>query len=362
MVETTVSPSGSASYTFPQFVSDLDDLLSDSTISAQSSTAFTVSANTSQGLLVGEVTGVGFTYTLLGGELTLDGGSIVDLRATLDGVGHWSLQNIQIAGADLLAANLAEFDGSDLFAMDRLVLERDWIYNATDAADTTPPISVLGSVNEDFYMGGKDVFRLNGGDDEFFSGARGDQVFGGAGDDDLNGGTGNDLLRGGADDDLIRGDNGADRIYGDAGNDDLRGGRFHDTLYGGDGGDIVKGSIGNDTLKGGKGGDDLFGGDGRDKLQGGNGADSLNGNKGADTLIGGFGADTFVLGANWGADKIQDFQDGVDRIDVSNSGASRFSDLTISDGADGAVITWGANTATLKNVAASDLDAGDLFF
>ena len=84
----------------------------------------------------------------------------------------------------------------------------------------------------------------------------------------------------------------------------------------------VLGSAGADTLLGGGGANDLQGKDGADTLFGRDGADTLNGGAGGDTLVGGAGADHFVFSAAGDStvaapDLIADFQQGIDRIDLS---------------------------------------------
>eukprot|EP01030_Chromulinospumella_sphaerica_P022528 gene22527-biopygen20082 len=92
------------------------------------------------------------------------------------------------------------------------------------------------------------------------------------------------------------------------------------TLTGDDRWDTVLGLDGNDTLNGLGGSDRLEGGLGADKLYGGDGDDVLIGGAGQDTLTGGAGADIFVIGLGDGANTIADFQDGIDRIDLSAFG------------------------------------------
>ncbi len=82
--------------------------------------------------------------------------------------------------------------------------------------------------------------------------------------------------------------------------------------------DQIHGQGGNDTLSGLSGNDTLSGGDGNDLLLGGMGDDILVGNAGNDTLVGGAGSDRFVLKPNTGVDVIQDFQVGVDRIQLTD--------------------------------------------
>ncbi|SFC06015.1 calcium-binding protein [Tropicimonas isoalkanivorans] len=99
----------------------------------------------------------------------------------------------------------------------------------------------------------------------------------------------------------------ADRIFGS---------EFGDTLCGFGGNDVVRGAKGADTILGFQGDDALYGGEGRDVLKGHHGADELSGGKGNDVLRGGGGADTFDFKAGWGRDRIMDFRDDVDTIQL----------------------------------------------
>ena len=116
------------------------------------------------------------------------------------------------------------------------------------------------------------------------------------------------------------GTQGADTMSDTAGADWMRGRTGDDTLYG---------LEGNDKLIGGAGADALYGGEGNDKLKGGNGNDTLVGGAGKDALIGGAGADTFVFlaasdSAAGAADRIRDFEQGVDLLDFSAFGGLSF--------------------------------------
>jgi Ca2+-binding RTX toxin-like protein len=130
---------------------------------------------------------------------------------------------------------------------------------------------------------------------------------------------------------LIRGGNGNDTIFGGYGSDRLNGGDGNDWLYGSG---VLKGKLdayldesdGADTLDGGHGKDHLFGGGDRDLLRGGLGNDYLDGGTGTDTMTGGAGADVFAFGRLHAqaklpvldkGDVITDFQDGVDRLDLT---------------------------------------------
>lgn len=82
------------------------------------------------------------------------------------------------------------------------------------------------------------------------------------------------------------------------------------------GGNII-GSSGNDTLSGTALGDIIMGGAGDDVISGGAGDDIIIDGSGVDTLIGGAGRDVFTFDADGADDTIQDFQRGLDALDLS---------------------------------------------
>jgi Ca2+-binding RTX toxin-like protein len=133
-------------------------------------------------------------------------------------------------------------------------------------------------------------------------------ITGAAGADRFSGGAGNDTLNGADGSDILRGGLGRDALVGDAGNDLLLGEEDDDQLFGG---------AGNDTLQGGAG---------RDRLEGGADNDVLIGGAERDVLIGGPGNDRFVYQAVTDApalpvgsiiEKILDFEQGKDLINLS---------------------------------------------
>ncbi len=224
---------------------------------------------------------------------------------------------------------------------------------------------VMGSDHGDTLTGDANANLLIGrGGDDVLTGLGGrDKLRGDAGEDELYGGDERDVLEGGADDDILDGGDGDDRLTGGAGGDDIDGGAGEDTalytgsgsgvtislaagsasggdatgdtltgiehLTGSDHGDTLRGDSGANTLNGRGGADILFGFEGNDRLIGGDGDDTLlNGAEGRDVLIGGGGrdfliggadADRFVFregdtGTGAAADRIDDFEAGVDRI------------------------------------------------
>jgi Ca2+-binding RTX toxin-like protein len=88
------------------------------------------------------------------------------------------------------------------------------------------------------------------------------------------------------------------------GDDELYGTSGADTLNGLGGNDVLYGFAGNDTLNGGAGDDVLIGGPGRDLLTGGAGADIF--------LI-----ESFADSRSSGRDRILDFEQGIDKVDLS---------------------------------------------
>ena len=169
------------------------------------------------------------------------------------------------------------------------------------------------------------------------------------GSDDLNG-TGNfkaNLIRGNDGNNFLDGGGGGDTLLGEGGDDHLLGADSHDRLFGGDGDDILdsgSGLLGNDRLDGGDGNDTLIAGDGFDRL------------------TGGAGDDVFVLKDNGSRDKITDFLNGADLLDLTDFGLSSGNDALAlaTDNGHTTNITFGSGTKiTLSNVLITDLDATD---
>jgi Ca2+-binding RTX toxin-like protein len=105
-------------------------------------------------------------------------------------------------------------------------------------------------------------------------------------------------------------------VFGGASGDTIWGGEADDKLNGDAGADVLRGRMGEDVLSGGAGADVLRGGADDDLLYGGTEADALTGGLGDDRLNGGAGVDTFVFTRNQGTDRITDFQNGTDKLDL----------------------------------------------
>lgn len=210
-------------------------------------------------------------------------------------------------------------------------------------------------------------------------------LIGGGGNDTLEGGNGNDFLSGGLGTDVMRGGNGDD-IYlvdnvgdvvdestGSGAADEVRSSVNHtlasgveilrmqgvavsgtgnagdNSLIGNGTGNLFDGADGADKLYGYGGADTLLGGAGADSLYGGGAIDQIYGGAGRDILRGDLGNDVFWFDdgdysgiTNAAADRIVDFGQGFDKIDLSLTDA-------VAGGADNAFSFIG--TAAFGNVA-----------
>lgn len=215
-------------------------------------------------------------------------------------------------------------------------------YSATFAAARNETFLAGAGHDEVWADLGNDRIFLGAGDDTAGGGEGRDRILGEAGQDRLYGDAGGDRLDGGADRDTLSGGDGADRLIGGNGDDVLYGDAAGDRIEAGRGNDSAHGGDGNDRVDGQSGDDSLSGGDGRDRLNGGDGTDTLSGGSGADRIAGGRGADTIQLWEERAAadrivfapgdsgrrpgeiDRIEGFDSGSDRIDLTAFGPMRF--------------------------------------
>jgi Ca2+-binding RTX toxin-like protein len=148
-------------------------------------------------------------------------------------------------------------------------------------------------------------------------------------------------------------------VDGDAGDDIFHGGSGTNEFHGGDGNDYIVGGTGINQLNGDDGADILQGGAQGDHLDGGAGGDVLFGGGGADSLTGGAGADIFTyLSASDSTaaapDTIQDFETGIDRIDLSALAPTSVS-LSASNGMTVLTAQTASGTLTIDVIGAISL-------
>ena len=292
-------------------------------------------------------------------------------------------------GTDLLTGVTMTRGGSEVFRMDGFSINvgGSWADAAVEQGNLLPFFRrimaqadrVTGSLGDDAVdgFGGADWIDGRGGHDRLFGGLGNDSLLGGAGSDVLNGGDGNDILVSGLEADVVTGGAGNDmlRIVGPAAvsvNLSLSGVQFLgagasvrlggvESLTGTAGADRLTGNAAANVLNGGAGNDILSGAAGADILQGGAGADRLAGGLGRDLLNGGENADRFVFASGGGHDRIADFQNGIDQIEIA-SGAEHFADVRITDSGAHVVIDYGANAITIENLDHRLIDAADFIF
>jgi Ca2+-binding RTX toxin-like protein len=199
---------------------------------------------------------------------------------------------------------------------------------------------MTGGTGADTLYGGDGFDFLNGGngDDFLYGGADGDVLDGGIGADTMEGGTGDDIyiVNNAGDSVAELSGEGIDGVYttlasytlgadvenltyqGPGADFTGTGNSLDNVIFGGSGNDTLTGNDGNDELRGGSGDDVLVGGDGNDLIVGASGIDEMTGGNDADT----FRISTFETGLGASADRILDFVQGDDIIDVAGMDAA----------------------------------------
>ncbi|MFV0472826.1 MAG: Ig-like domain-containing protein, partial [Pikeienuella sp.] len=104
---------------------------------------------------------------------------------------------------------------------------------------------------------------------------------------------------------------------------------------------------------------------GSEAIYGRSGDDVISGGPGYNRLFGQGGADTFVIGTGRG-DVVMDFQDGVDRFDISSWGVSSMEDLQVSEYGGQIAVTVGHQFALriekTDGLTLADIGADDFIF
>lgn len=306
------------------------------------------------------ITGTAASDGLFGdrGDDTLSGGDGDDYFHVVTGDGTDSLDGG--AGNDFAGIQTAR-------AGHTIAQVSDSVFTVTapdGSVDTLQSVEAIGFT--DVYVG-LIVQRFTNADGSTWNQGtyRADAITGTAASDGLRGGDGADTLLGGEGGDYLEGEAGNDRLDGGGGNDFAWAGAAPgdvtlaqqadgsvtvtytasgevDTLTGVEAvgftdssitvvapqrwGTFLEGSIFGDTLiglettdgiAGGAGNDSIDGAGADDFIEGGAGADTIAGGAGNDFMLGGAGADTFVFSGTTGFDRVEDFQAGIDRVQLA---------------------------------------------
>lgn len=282
------------------------------------------------------VDGVAVDFINRNGQLAVDAGD-VDQIASFAQDGHGRLYVIGLDGdIHRLTPGLSAADGAD-FLNGGAGDDRIWAGPGADVVDGGSGADIIrGGAGADWLIGGsgQDIFAYGAASESDFSGYDGIADFT-SGEDELDlqqlvadGHSNIAVARFGGSSFVYFGQAGAPSFAGvilasgaEVQGIDLNlGGILDLTFYG---------SATADALRGASGADTILGGDGDDVILGANGADSLFGGSGADT----FDYNTAAHSTTTAWDVIQDFQVGVDRIDLrgvadqvllSNFGGSTF--------------------------------------
>jgi Ca2+-binding RTX toxin-like protein len=115
-------------------------------------------------------------------------------------------------------------------------------------------------------------------------------------------------------------------------------------------------------VRGGAAGDILAGQAGSDRLMGESGTDYLAGGAGDDGLWGGADPDVFLFAPGHDADRIADFEDRLDLIDVSALGITDEGGLVIMPAGADTLIDTGAGTIRLEGISLWQVTRADFLF
>ncbi|MCI4661894.1 MAG: lamin tail domain-containing protein [Neomegalonema sp.] len=266
-------------------------------------------------------------------------------------------ETIQEAMSAASSGDSISVDETKYDAVEGIVVRANNVTLELDAPDTVSAITVATGATTFTHTGSADVYvRAATGDKMITTGSGDDILVSATGASTLNGGEGNNHFDGGddgaldsyiggsGDDTYVIADGEGSLNITDTGGYDrvvvkdeigtnliMEAGLALEYVQGSDGGadeiDATDAGVAVTLL--GRGGDDtLIGGAGNDLLRGDAGADTIIGGAGADRLFGGAGADTFAFDIGDGADRLFDFEDGVDMIEMTGV---TFDDLLITD-------------------------------
>ncbi len=187
--------------------------------------------------------------------------------------------------------------------------------------------------------------------------------------DTIYGSNQNNVIEGGKGNDYLNGDIGIDTVSYANASSSVRVNLNTGTASGGDGTDqlisfenIIASKF-SDSLYGTSSNNTIEGGAGIDYISGLGGNDILIGGTGNDTLNGGLGSDIFKFYLNDDFDTIEDFTDGLDKIDISAWGLTGFADLNIVTNSASTMITaLNVGTQITVSTFGNTFDTTDFIF
>jgi Ca2+-binding RTX toxin-like protein len=134
-----------------------------------------------------------------------------------------------------------------------------------------------------------------------------------------------------------------------------------ETLFGGENRTKIFGRGGGDSIDGRSGNDSLFGENGDDTLFGSSGNDTLIGGAGDDFLYGGIDRDRFVFGDDGSRDTISDFEDRLDKVEITGFSGD-FGDVVLLSGPDFVIVEFGSSEIVVEGVTLDEISARDFVF
>ena len=295
-----------------------------------------------------------------------------NLKVFNDGVITGDSTALDIDGRNYFIRNSGLITASDIndkailinssFANGKIINEQDGIIDGVVEAVSGGAVTFInkGTI-ADVPTAAIDVY-LSANDDHFVNrGTLNGTAFLGAGNDvaDLRNGTATGIVSGsqGNDTYIVNKDDGQAFEYADQGIDTLKTSVNFDARMG-------NGEIENFKAIG-KTGITIIANEYDNMITGNRGKNFLDGQAGDDTLRGGKSADIFNFGTGKDSDRIMDFEDGKDVINVASwNNIGDFSDIQaiMSVSGDDLVLAFGNDDLTLRNTKISELDASDFIF
>ena len=274
-------------------------------------------------------------------NLRLSDGTIINLVNWVNAYNLTAGSPVELATAMATAANAPATSGRVIKGLDD-----DEFLSAVEAGKQT----VYGEGGKDFLYSGLDGDALHGGEGEdtvsYYHAKQGVSLNLSSGQASVKPDESENSAETTPSPDTL---SGIENVEGGIYADDLTGDENANKLWGVGGDDVLDGGGGGDELHGGSGDDVLDGGGGGDELHGGSGDDVLDGGGGGDELHGGSGDDVYVIGADTGTDRVEEYYGKMDAIRVKE-GVSPSQVSLVRDEDDLLVRIAGADNATLSEM------------